>query len=231
MPRRPIAHALHGPPQHLAGGAQMRRTGPVDAPAVLCLNGGIKRVVAGDWSASMDWLVRRLTPSRPRVAFYEVRYRVRSWTRLEMCIEDARAALAALADGPAGPGRPVLLLGFSMGGAVSLAVADDPAVTTFVGLAPWLPEELGVATLAGRRAAVIHGLLDGRPFGVSPRQSRRAVERMRAGGIPATYRLIRGATHGIALPGPGEALLPLPGAREWARLVGEEVDRFQPAAA
>jgi pimeloyl-ACP methyl ester carboxylesterase len=205
----------------------MRRTGPEGAPAVLCLNGGVKRALPGDWSSSVDWLVRRLAPALPGVAFYEVRYRVRSWTRLEMCIEDARAALAAIA--PAG-GRPVALLGYSMGGAVSLAVADDPAVTTFVGLAPWLPEELGVGGMAGRRVAVIHGAIDGRPFGVSPRESHRAVVRMRARGIEASYHVIRGALHAIALPAPGGGSIPLPRAREWQRLTAAEVDRFQAAA-
>jgi dienelactone hydrolase len=204
----------------------MRRTGPAGAPAVLCLNGGVKRAMAGDWSTSIDWLVGRLAPARPEVAFYEVRYRVRSWTRLEMCIEDARAALAAVA----GDGAPrVALLGYSMGGAVSVAVAAQPAVTAFVGLAPWLPREIGVDALVGRRAAVIHGSVDGRPFGVSPRQSRRAVERMRALGIEAGYHLIRGALHALALPGPGDAFIPLPRAAEWERLTGAEIDRFQGA--
>jgi dienelactone hydrolase len=211
----------------LASGARMRRTGPAGAPAVLCLNGGVKRALRGDWSASIDWLVGRLSPRRPEVAFYEVRYRVRSWTRLDMCIEDARAALDAVArDG----GARVALLGYSMGGAVSVAVAADPAVTTFVGLAPWLPDEIGMGPLLGRRAVVIHGSIDGRPFGVSPRQSLRGVERMRALGIPATYHLIRGALHSLALPGPGDAFIPLPRAAEWERLAGAEIDRFQAAA-
>jgi dienelactone hydrolase len=205
----------------------MRRTGPEGAPAVLCLNGGVARALPGDWSTSVDWLVRRLAPGRPGLAFYEVRYRVRSWKRLEMCIEDARAALGAIAR--AG-GRRVALLGYSMGGAVSMAVAGDPAVTDLIGLAPWLPDELGAGGLTGRRVAVIHGSIDGRPFGVSPRQSRRAVERMRARGIEASYALVRGGLHAIALSGPGDAMLPLPRAGEWARLVGAELDRFQAAA-
>jgi pimeloyl-ACP methyl ester carboxylesterase len=208
----------------LASGAEMRRTGVEEGPAVLCLNGGVARSRPGDWSASVDWLVRRLAPDRPGLAFYEVRYRIRSWKRLEMCIEDARAALDVVA--VAGE-RRVALLGYSMGGAVSLAVAGDPAVTTFIGLAPWLPDEIGMEGLAGRRGAVIHGSVDGRPFGVSPRQSRRGVERMRARGIEASYTLVRGGLHALALPGPGDALLPLPRAAEWARLVGAELDRFQ----
>ncbi len=158
---------------------------------------------------------------RPGLAFYEVRYRIRSWKRLEMCIEDARAALDVVAG--AGASGAVALLGYSMGGAVSLAVAGDPAVTTFIGLAPWLPEEIGVEGLAGRRVAVVHGSIDGRPFGVSPRQSRRGVERMRARGIEASYALVRGGLHALALPGPGDALIPLPRAAEWARLVGAEL--------
>jgi dienelactone hydrolase len=205
----------------------MRRTGPEGAPAILCLNGGIKRAAPGDWSTSVDWLVRRLAPLRPRLAFYEVRYRVRSWRHLDRCIEDARAALEAL-DRPGG--RPVALLGYSMGGAVSMAVAGHPSVRAFIGLAPWLPAEIGAEGLIGRWAAVIHGSVDGRPFGVSPAESRRGVERMRALGIDASHHLIRGATHAIAVPGPRGLEIPLPRAGEWRRLVAAEVDRFQAAA-
>jgi hypothetical protein len=140
----------------LASGAEMRRTGLEGAPAVLCLNGGVARALPGDWSTSVDWLVRRL--------------------------------------------------------------------------APWIPDEVGVGGLAGRRVAVIQGSIDGRPFGVSPRHSRRAVERMRARGIEASYAVVRGGLHAIALPGPGDALLPLPRAGAWARLVGAELDRFQATA-
>lgn len=208
----------------------MRRTGPADGPAVLCLNGGVKRALPGDWSTSVDWLVRALAPRHPELAFYEVRYRIRSWKHLDMCIEDARAALDAIAGPGAAPERPVALLGYSMGGAVSMAVADDPAVTTFIGLAPWLPEEMGVGPLAGRRVAVIHGSIDGRPFGVSPRQSRGGVERMRALGIEASYERIGGALHALALPGPGGRLIALPRARRWADLVDAELRRFQAEA-
>jgi pimeloyl-ACP methyl ester carboxylesterase len=204
----------------------MRRTGPEDAPAVLCLNGGIKRPAPGDWSTSVEWLVRRLAPGRPPLAFYEVRYRVRSWRHLDKCIEDARAALEVI-DGRGG--RPIAVLGYSMGG-VSLAVAGHPSVRAFIGLAPWLPAEIGAEGLIGRWAAVVHGSIDGRPFGVSPAESRRGVERMRALGIAASYHLIRGATHAIALPGPGGRMIPLPRAGEWGRLVGAEVDRFQAGA-
>lgn len=208
----------------------MRRTGPADGPAVLCLNGGVKRALAGDWSTSVDWLIRRLAPRHPALAFYEVRYRIRSWKHLHMCIEDARAALDEVAGPGAPPEQTVALLGYSMGGAVSVAVADDPAVTTFIGLAPWLPPEMGVETLTGRRVAVIHGSIDGRPFGVSPRQSRRGVERIRALGAEASHTRIGGALHALALPGPGGRLVPLPRAARWAELVDAELGCFQAEA-
>ena len=54
----------------------------------------------------------------------------------------------------------VALLGFSMGGAVSVHVAGDPAVSTVIALAPWLYPELDVSPLDGRRFAVLHGSLD-----------------------------------------------------------------------
>jgi pimeloyl-ACP methyl ester carboxylesterase len=205
----------------------MRRTGPPDGPAVLCLDGGVFLPLRGDWSASIRYLVRRLAPAHPGLAFHEVRYRIRSWRRLEMCVEDARAALAVVTGGPP---RPVLLLGYSMGGAVAIAVASDPAVTTFVGLAPWIPDAVDVAMLGGRRVAVIHGSIDGRPGGVAPARSRRAVERMRALGVDASYRLLPGALHALALAAPGGRLVPMPRARAWARLVDEQLRRFEATA-
>ncbi len=203
----------------------MRRTGPADGLPVVCVNGGAAAVVPGDWSASIEWLVRRLALEHPAVAFHEVRYRTKSWNRLDSCIEDARAAL----DAASPDGRPALLIGFSMGGAVSIGASGHPAVAAVVGLAPWIPDRLPVDGLRGRRLAVIQGSLDGwipGVPGVSPRSSRRGWERVRAAGVPATYRLIHGAVHPIALRVRGRPV-PAPRARTWARLVSAEVARFQ----
>jgi len=95
----------------LSTGAELRVSG--NGPlAVVCVNGGQGNEVPGTWSATLEWLVGRLAPRFPGLRFGEVRYRVKSWKRLDWCIEDARAAVEAL-----GGGR-TLLLGFSMGGAV-----------------------------------------------------------------------------------------------------------------
>jgi predicted esterase len=55
---------------------------------------------------------------------------------------------------------PVVLLGHSMGARTAVAVADDPSVTGVVALAPWLPANEPVHTLAGRRLAAAHGRAD-----------------------------------------------------------------------
>jgi pimeloyl-ACP methyl ester carboxylesterase len=101
----------------LATGAEMRLTG-TGAVAVVCVNGGQASEVEGTWSASLEWLVRRLAPQFPGLVFAEVRYRVKSWRRLEACVEDARAAVRALGE------QRTVLLGFSMGGAVAISTAD-----------------------------------------------------------------------------------------------------------
>jgi pimeloyl-ACP methyl ester carboxylesterase len=149
----------------LSTGAELRLTGSASECAVVCVNGGQSREVEGTWSASVEWLVRTVAPRLPELAFAEVRYRVKSWKRLESCVEDARAAVAEV-------GAPrTVLLGFSMGGAVSVAIADEPTVEEVIGLAPWLPAELDVTRLRGKRLTVLHGALDrrfpGMP-GVSP---------------------------------------------------------------
>ena len=89
----------------------------------------------------------------PDLRFAEVRYRVKSWNRLDLCVEDALAAIGA------SRAQRVLLMGFSMGGAVSVRAAAHPAVGV-LGLAPWLPDELDLAPLRGRRLDVLHGALD-----------------------------------------------------------------------
>jgi pimeloyl-ACP methyl ester carboxylesterase len=210
----------------LATGAELRLTGPTTpAAAVVCVNGGQGSEVEGTWSATLEWLVGRLAPDFPSLAFGEVRYRIKSWRKLDWCIEDARAAIAA-----AGATR-TLLVGFSMGGAVASQVAAEPGVEAVVGLAPWLPDRLPLEPLRGRRFRVLHGSLDrwlpGIP-GVSPASSHRGFERARVLGVEGEYTLIPGAVHGIALRAHWGRPVPLPRAGTWARLVADELRRFQP---
>ena len=213
----------------LSTGAEMRITGPVDECAVVCVNGGQSREAEGTWSASVEWLVRTLAPRLPELGLAEVRYRVKSWRRLESCVEDARAAVDEL-------GAPrVALLGFSMGGAVSIAIANEPVVEEVVGLAPWIPDQLDVTTLRRKRLTVLHGALDrwlpGIP-GVSTSHSRKGYERARERGAEGRYVVIPGALHGVALRAPWGTLVRLPKAERWAELVEGELRRFvssQPA--
>jgi pimeloyl-ACP methyl ester carboxylesterase len=212
-------------PIRLSTGAELRASGPGGArTAVVCVNGGQASEVEGTWSATLEWLVRRLAPRFPGLRFGEVRYRVKSWKQLDRCVEDARAAIEELA------ARRTLVLGFSMGGAVAARVASEPSVETVLGLAPWFPDRLPLEPLRGRRLRVLHGSLDrwlpGIP-GVSPALSRRGFDRALALGASGEYTLIPGAVHGVALRAHWGRPVPLPRARTWERLVAEELERFQ----
>lgn len=207
----------------LTTGAELRLFGPHGAAAIVCVNGGQGTEAEGTWSASLEWLVRRLAPAFPALRFAEVRYRIKSWRKLDWCVEDALAAIAA-----AGAPR-TLLVGFSMGGAVASLAADAPSVEAVVGLAPWFPDRVPLDALRGKRLRVLHGSLDrwlpGIP-GVSPESSRRGFERACALGAEGEYTIVRGAVHGLALRAGGRPV-PLPRARRWAALVAEELSRFQ----
>jgi dienelactone hydrolase len=203
----------------LSTGAELRLTGE-GAAGVVCVNGGQAGEVEGTWSASLEWLVHRLAPRFPRLAFAEVRYRVKSWRRLDACIEDTRAAVHAV-----GSDRTVLL-GFSMGGAVAISAATEPSVERVLGLAPWIPDRLSLEPLRGKRLDVLHGSLDrwlpGVP-GVSPASSRRGFERARALGVAGSYEVIPGALHGIALRAHWGRPVPLPRAGAWERRVAAQL--------
>ncbi len=207
----------------LSTGAELRVTGPLGECAVVCVNGGQAREVEGTWSASIEWLVQALAPRIPELCFAEVRYRIKSWRRLDSCVDDARAALEAV-EAPR-----VLFLGFSMGGAVSIAIAGEPRVEEVLGLAPWIPDRMDLSGLRGKRLMVLHGGLDrwfpGIP-GVSAAHSRQGFDRARERGARGEFALIPGALHGIALRSPWGKLLPLPKADRWAELVEQELRRF-----
>lgn len=213
----------------LASGAAGRLTNAPARGGVVLVNGGRKTELAGTWSATLEWLVRRLAPRFPELGFLEVRYRVKSWRRLDLCAADADAALGALAD----RGAPrSALVGFSMGGAVCVLAADS-RVPVVVGLAPWLPERLTFERLVGKRFAVIQGALDrgvpGIP-GVTPQSSRRGFARAREAGVTdSEYTLIAGGLHGTAVRS-RLGLVALPRAARWADLVARELSRFQAAA-
>jgi pimeloyl-ACP methyl ester carboxylesterase len=197
----------------------MRLTGE-GATGVVCVNGGQAGEVRGTWSASLEWLVERLAPQFPELLFAEVRYRVKSWRRLEACVEDARAAVRALDE------QRTVLVGFSMGGAVAISAADEPSVERVLGLAPWIPDRLSLEPLRGKRLDVLHGSLDrwlpGIP-GVSPASSRDGFDRARALGVAGRYELIPGALHGIALRAHWGRPVPLPRARAWERRVAAQL--------
>ena len=207
----------------LATGAEMRVTGAVGDCAVVCVGGGRHREVEGTWSATFEWLVERLAPRLPELAFAEVRYRVKSWRRLESCVEDARAAAYEVG------AQRVALMGFSMGGAVSIAIANETQVEEVIGLAPWIPDQLDVATLRGKRLTVVHGSLDrwfpGNP-GVSAAHSRNGFDRARERGADGRYVLVPGGVHGVAVHAPWGGLVALPKADLWLELVEDELRRF-----
>ena len=77
MSAAPVLHAL-------TTGAEARSRGPAGGLAVVCANGGQAAAVPGTWSASIEWLVDGLAARFPDLRFVEVRYRVESWTRLDL---------------------------------------------------------------------------------------------------------------------------------------------------
>jgi len=211
----------------LATGAEARLHNESAPTAVILVNGGSAKAVPGTWSATSELLTSELTPRFPELAFAEVRYRVKTWNALDSCMADARAALDLVA-------RPSLLVGFSMGGAVSIGVAAHPAAAGVLGLAPWIPDRLALDGLRGKRLDILHGAWDrylpGIP-GVSPTSSRRGFDRARALGIEGSYALIDRGLHGAALRRRSGAILRLPRADAWIEGVRERLELFRAGAA
>jgi dienelactone hydrolase len=90
------------------------------------------------------------------VAVHVLRYRVKGWNGQAMdAFRDVEWALGEL--GRRYPGRPVALVGHSMGGRAVLRAAGGPGVVAVCGLAPWLDGSDPVTQLAGRAVLIAHG--------------------------------------------------------------------------
>ena len=213
-------------PFELRTGAEARWTGTPGKRAVVCVNGGTAAEVPGTWSASVEWLVHRLSRRFPELGFLEVRYRIKSWRRLELCVEDGAAAIGTAKESGA---EELALLGFSMGGAVAVRNAATAGVELVTGVNPWLPPQLELETLRGRRLAIAHGALDApMPLipGVKPSMSQAAAERARALGVEVERTIVPRGFHAVALRRRDGATLALPGAARYADVVGDELERF-----
>lgn len=89
------------------------------------------------------------------VAVYLLRYRVRGWNGPAAdAYTDVVWAVREIAHRH--PGRPVVLVGHSMGGRAVLRAADGPGVVAVCGLAPWLDGSDPVGQLAGRAVLIAH---------------------------------------------------------------------------
>jgi pimeloyl-ACP methyl ester carboxylesterase len=213
--------------RQLASGAEARVRNEGAPLWAILVNGGTSKTVPGTWSATSELLAVELAPRFPGICFVEVRYRLKTWRELDSCIADAAAALDITQAEGAGD---ALLVGFSMGGAVSIGVAAHDAASGVLGLAPWLPRQLPFDGLRGKRLDVIHGSWDrylpGVP-GVSPASSRAGFDRAQAMGVEGTYTMIPGGLHGCAVRSRGDRLVKLPRWRRWVEQVGVELERFQ----
>jgi pimeloyl-ACP methyl ester carboxylesterase len=156
-----------------------------DGPArgvVLVLHGGrskSREPVRGNQLAVLRMRLLSIPLRRADAGLIVARllYRVRGWNGAERSpVADAEAALDRLA--VRFPGRPIALVGHSMGARAAIHVAAHDGVRAVVGLAPWIEPGDPVATLAARRVLIAHGDQDRRTDPTASREYARAAERI-----------------------------------------------------
>lgn len=167
---------------------------------MLLLHGGRSqsRAPVTDWQLTvlrMRLLARAVhgTLADAGVDVFSLRFGVRGWNGAEQSpVADARWALEEVRYRTGG--RPVVLIGHSMGGRTALRVADDAGVREVVALAPWLGPADPVRQLRGRRVLIAHGTHDRI---TSPAESRAYARRAEAVAAGVEYVAVRGETHAM----------------------------------
>ncbi|WP_139981516.1 alpha/beta hydrolase [Nocardioides litoris] len=127
---------------------------------------------------------------RGRLAVARLLNSYRGWDTEHTPVDDARWAVDQLLE--RWPGRPVALVGHSLGGRAALLAAEHEAVTTVVALNPWVYPTDGVG-LPGRSVLVVHGDQDRI---ASPERARRVADRI-GRSAEVTFRVVEGGKHAM----------------------------------
>lgn len=182
---------------HLIG---MRASGDRSRPRAVCLvvHGGRSvssaEVMAGQVAVlRMRPIARTLARALPTVAVYRLQLAVRGWNGTGVAaVRDARWAVQTLQE--LHPGVPIVLVGHSMGARTALRIADEPAVTGVLGLAPWLPADEPLRHLLDVPVRLVHGDRDR----IVPEPSTRAfVGRLRSAGVDVRPTVLPDSGHGM----------------------------------
>ncbi len=137
-------------------------------------------------------IARRIARAgRGRLAVVRLLNSVRGWDTRHTPVEDVRWALRELTDRHGGP-LPTCLVGHSLGGRAALLSADQPEVTSVVGLNPWV-QTADEVDLGGRPALIVHGTDDRI---ADPRRSMALAERLARTG-PVGYLRVTGGRHAM----------------------------------
>jgi predicted esterase len=172
------------------------RSGQQAAVAVLVLHGG-----SADSFAPTHWrdlAVLRLRPiagaigrAVPEAAVYRLRLSTRGWNgRGETALRDARWAMATIRE--LEPGKPIVLVGHSMGARVALRIGGDDDVAGVVALTPWVPSDDPATQLAGVPVIVIQA---GRDRVISEPTTRPWLSRAEKAGTRLTREVLPWAGH------------------------------------
>ena len=168
---------------------------------VLVLHGG--RELSTDPVRARQLAVLRMLPfarriarrGGGRVAVARLRYASRGWNATlgdPAPVSDAEWALRQLTQ--RFPGRPIGLVGHSMGGRAALRVGGHPEVRGIAALAPWLPNHEPVHQLAGRRVLLMHGSADRM---TSPAGTEAFAGRLEAAGAAVSLVSVYGEGHAM----------------------------------
>jgi dienelactone hydrolase len=126
------------------------------------------------------------------LAVWTLQYRDRGWNDKGSQVQDVLWALDQAEREH--PGKPVYLVGHSLGGRAAMGAGGHPSVRAIMALAPWLPAGDGVAHLRGVKVLIAHGTRD---RWVVPQGSLNFAIRARAAGVDVTRVEVAGVGHAM----------------------------------